>query len=95
MGALLIQLISGLEFLHTNKMVHRDIKPENLLFDNAMNLKIVDFGLSRKYQSLCETPCGSPCYASPEMVLGLKYDGKIFKAYIIFNSFILFKNFKH
>ena len=24
---------------------------------------------------MLETPCGSPCYASPEMVMGNKYNG--------------------
>ena len=35
-----------------------------------MNLKIVDFGLSNTYQKdeMLQTPCGSPCYAAPEML---------------------------
>jgi len=27
---------------------HRDLKPENLLFDRNYELKLVDFGLSKK-----------------------------------------------
>ena len=40
-------------------------------------LKIIDFGLSNSYKTnkLLETPCGSPCYAAPEMLLGNKYNG--------------------
>ena len=72
------QLINGLECLHYNGIVHRDLKPENLLISKDDLLKIIDFGLSNYFtskSSLLATPCGSPCYASPEMVSGKKYDG--------------------
>ena len=71
------QLINGLEYIHKNNIVHRDLKPENLLLSKNDLLKIIDFGLSNYTHSdlLLETPCGSPCYASPEMVSGKKYDG--------------------
>jgi 5'-AMP-activated protein kinase catalytic alpha subunit len=71
------QLISGIEYLHKLNIVHRDLKPENLLLDQGNELKIVDFGLSNLYQNgeLLSTPCGSPCYAAPEMVKGNKYSG--------------------
>ena len=70
------QLISGLEYLHKQRICHRDLKPENLLFDSKHNLKIADFGLSNDYhKGKLSTPCGSPCYAAPEMVTGKKYSG--------------------
>ena len=71
------QLINGLEYIHQNNIVHRDLKPENLLLAKDDLLKIIDFGLSNysKLNMLLGTPCGSPCYASPEMVSGQKYDG--------------------
>ena len=69
------QLINGLESLHKNGIVHRDLKPENLLINKNNILKIIDFGLSNYNNKLLSTLCGSPCYASPEMLYGKKYDG--------------------
>ena len=86
------QLINGLEYIHTLGIVHRDLKPENLLLTNEHLLKIIDFGLSNYFEkdqkNLLSTPCGSPCYASPEMVGGKKYNG--FKIDIWSTGIILF-----
>ena len=73
------QLINGLEYIHSENIVHRDLKPENLLLGKHNILKIIDFGLSNfcEVDNFLETPCGSPCYASPEMVSGKKYNGHI------------------
>jgi serine/threonine protein kinase len=73
------QIINGLEYMHKNNIVHRDMKPENLLLtdENSKILKIIDFGLSNEFSEgrRLSTPCGSPCYAAPEMVLGKRYSG--------------------
>ena len=71
------QIISGMEYLHENNVVHRDLKPENLLLTEEKIIKIIDFGLSNEFTNgyLLQTPCGSPCYAAPEMILGKKYSG--------------------
>ena len=71
------QLVNGLEYIHLNNIIHRDLKPENLLLTKNNILKIIDFGLSnfKPENNLLSTPCGSPCYASPEMVSGKKYNG--------------------
>ena len=72
------QLISGIDYIHSKNICHRDLKPENLLLNEENELKIIDFGLSNFYSGenkLLKTPCGSPCYASPEMILGKNYNG--------------------
>ena len=64
-----------MEYIHSLNIVHRDLKPENLLLDENKNIKIVDFGLSNTFSrnEKLKTACGSPCYAAPEMIAGLKY----------------------
>ena len=71
------QIIQGVEYIHSQGIAHRDLKPENLLLDKNKKIKIIDFGLSNYFDGIqkLETPCGSPCYASPEMVGGNKYNG--------------------
>ena len=64
------QILNATEYIHSQKIVHRDLKPENLLLDEKSNIKLADFGLSNCYdkEENLDTPCGSPCYAAPEMV---------------------------
>ena len=69
------QIIYGIEEMHKHKICHRDIKPENILLTPNKTLKIIDFGLSSEYDTFLNTPCGSPYYASPEMIRGVKYNG--------------------
>ena len=71
------QLINGLDYIHQKGIVHRDLKLENILLNKNNIVKIIDFGLSNFYDSnkLLSTPCGSPSYASPDILSGEKYDG--------------------
>lgn len=66
-----------MEYLHLLGICHRDLKPENLLLDFRGNIKVVDFGLSNLYEGedRLKTACGSPCYAAPEMLMGMQYNG--------------------
>ena len=71
------QIISGVEYIFSKGIAHRDLKPENLLLNKNNIIKIIDFGLSNFFdgEHNLVTPCGSPCYASPEMVSGNDYNG--------------------
>ena len=46
---LMWQLVCGVDYLHSHRIVHRDIKPQNTLVTNNGTLKIADFGLARIY----------------------------------------------
>lgn len=41
------QLLRGLKYVHSAKVLHRDLKPSNLLLNANCDLKIGDFGLAR------------------------------------------------
>lgn len=71
------QIIHGISYLHQFNICHRDLKPENLLLDFNKNIKIADFGMAALEvdRRLLETSCGSPHYASPEIVAGKNYHG--------------------
>ncbi|KAK8896263.1 hypothetical protein M9Y10_014160 [Tritrichomonas musculus] len=72
------QILETLRYVHMLGICHRDLKPENILLDENGYIKISDFGLSRfvNKNGIVETPCGSPCYASPECISGHPYDGR-------------------
>ena len=85
------QIINGVEHIHSKGFAHRDLKLENILLTHKYILKIIDFGLSHEFKEdgeLLNTKCGSPSYASPEIVLGKPYDG--FKSDIWSCGIILF-----
>ena len=85
------QFINALDYIHSKGVAHRDLKPENLLLSQNKNIKIIDFGLSNFFETGIgglATPCGSPSYASPEIIKGEIYDG--FKIDVWASGIILF-----
>jgi len=45
----LYQLLRGVAFCHSKKVLHRDLKPQNLLINRNGELKLADFGLARAF----------------------------------------------
>ena len=44
-------MVNGLYFLHSNKVLHHDLKPDNVLFDKHGTLKLADMGLAEMHSS--------------------------------------------
>ncbi|OTB08405.1 hypothetical protein M426DRAFT_183402 [Hypoxylon sp. CI-4A] len=76
---LLLQLASGVAYLHDHWILHRDLKTSNLLLNNRGQLKIADFGMARyvgdpappKLTQLVVTLW----YRAPELLLGTRTYG--------------------
>jgi len=72
---LMWQILCGLDFLHSHRIVHRDIKPQNILISNNGTLKLADFGLARIYDFnvLLTSTVVTLWYRAPEVLLGTSY----------------------
>ena len=44
------RLVAGLRYIHSQRVIHRDLKLGNMLLDEAMELKIADFGLATRVE---------------------------------------------
>ena len=83
---IILQCMNALDYLHKKKIIHRDIKPANLFMTNDKIIKIGDFGVSAKMESLKtsirenstfnNTIVGTPLYMSPEMINNEAYNEK-------------------
>lgn len=74
LGKIAESVLSGLNYLHQQRIIHRDIKPSNILLDKYGNVKICDFGVSGEVvNSLANTFVGTQYYMAPERIMGKPY----------------------
>jgi serine/threonine-protein kinase len=67
----MIQICDALEYLHNKNIIHRDIKPANIRFTPEGQIKLVDFGIAKRFdpsnpKTTTEKRAFSPGYAPVE-----------------------------
>mmetsp|Transcript_18532 Transcript_18532/g.43679 ORF Transcript_18532/g.43679 Transcript_18532/m.43679 type:complete len:379 (+) Transcript_18532:65-1201(+) len=82
------QIVDAVRILHDLNIVHRDISVENLLVsprakDGALQIQLIDFGMSTRSRYLQGGRQGKACYQAPEIHSGQIYDGFVSDAFAV------------
>ena len=74
-----IEMVLGLNYLHSNKILHRDIKTINMFLTKDDKIKIGDLGVAKTLNqtyNMAYTVVGTPYYLSPELCEEKPYNHK-------------------
>jgi serine/threonine protein kinase len=80
-----LQITRALEAAHAKGIVHRDIKPGNIVVSDDRQVKVLDFGLAKRFRAesgplgadgstIPGRPMGTANYMAPERILQLPLD---------------------
>jgi serine/threonine protein kinase len=81
-----LQITEALAAAHDKGIVHRDIKPGNIVVNDARQVKVLDFGLARRFRipdtgqlgpdgsTIIGRPLGTANYMAPERILQMPLD---------------------
>jgi serine/threonine protein kinase len=81
-----LQITHALSAAHAKGVVHRDIKPGNIVVSDAGQVKVLDFGLARRFRvadtgdlgidgsTMPGRPLGTANYMAPERILQMPLD---------------------
>ncbi|CEG00082.1 Serine/threonine-protein kinase, active site [Ostreococcus tauri] len=64
------QLLIGLSYLHSQRVLHRDIKGANILVEKSGRIKLADFGMAKVLENVSHGKSfkGSACWMAPEVI---------------------------
>lgn len=69
------QILDAIKYSHNKNIIHRDLKPSNILIDKDLNIKVIDYGVSKLkdtfYSDYTLKSYMSAKYASPEQKIGI------------------------
>lgn len=60
------QIGEALQFMHNNRMLHLDLKPKNIMRRKDGSIVLIDFGLSKQYNSQGEPEQVLPSDMAPQ-----------------------------
>ena len=88
------QIVSGLKYIHDNKIIHRDLKLSNIFIGYDNLIKIGDFGLATNIYNLKYDEVGTIGYMAPEVLNNEDYgfEADLYSLGIVILE--IFKNFK-